>query len=84
MAETPPNRPHLRDLLEPAALHPGYPVTQPDSAWELEVEASKAISLKRIADALAPTEGRSAIDNLNEVLTDFVNNLSGTLRDARN
>lgn len=44
---------------------------------------SMAISLKRIADAFAPTEGRSRLDDLNEVLTDFTNNLSSTLRDAR-
>ena len=50
---------------------------------EHSIELSKAISLKRIADAIAPTEGRSMIDNLNEVLTDFTNNLYSTLLNAR-
>jgi hypothetical protein len=40
----------MRSLLEPSALHPDYPDSVPDSAWESEIEASKAISLKRIAD----------------------------------
>lgn len=60
MAETPPDRPRLRDFLEPGALNPGFPASEPDYAWEIEIEASKAISLKRIADALAaPDAGLS-------------------------
>ena len=45
--------------------------------------ASIAISLKRIADAVAPTEGRSAIDRLDEVLTDFTSNIYSALINAR-
>ena len=42
----------LRDMLEPGALHPGFPEDQRDDAWVSEIQASQAISLKRIADAL--------------------------------
>lgn len=62
--------------LEPAAVAFS---TNDDERHVLSI----AISLKRIADAIAPTEGRSRLDDLNEVLTDFTNNLSSTLRDAR-
>jgi hypothetical protein len=52
VSEQPPDRPRLRDLLEFQALHPSIPAAERDSAWDIEIEASKAISLKRIADAL--------------------------------
>lgn len=45
----------MRDKLEPAALHPGFPASEVNSAWESEIAASQAISLKRIADALDGT-----------------------------
>lgn len=52
MAETPPDRPRLRDLLEPEALLPGFPKDERNAAWDAEIQASQAISLKRIADFL--------------------------------
>lgn len=48
----PPDRPRLRDLIEPGARHPGFPRGQDDDAWDNELKASIAISLKRIADAV--------------------------------
>lgn len=44
----------MRAHLEPAALNPGFPEGEEvaHTAWESEVEISKAISLKRIADAM--------------------------------
>ena len=51
--ETPPQSPQLRDLLEPGALSPGFPEEVRDTAWTDEIQASQAISLKRIADALS-------------------------------
>ena len=74
--------PHpVRALIEPAADFTAGKECKPN---EHEIELSKAISLKRIADAIAPTEGLGAIDKLNEVLTDFTNNLYSTLLNARN
>lgn len=73
------------------------PSREERARWRLESEAmhlmpaehavftSIAISLKRIADALTPPEGRlGPVDHLNEVLHDFVNNLYSSMINARN
>lgn len=45
-----PGAPSLRDYLEPQAA---------DYSWKPDPQISIAISLKRIADAIAPTDGSS-------------------------
>lgn len=47
----------MRSQLEPAALSPEWGTSNDHAAWESEIEASKAISLKRIADALSALSG---------------------------
>jgi len=42
----------LRKHLESAALRSDFSDTEPIKAWESEIEVSKAVSLKRIADSL--------------------------------
>lgn len=74
----------MRDMIEPGGID-----ARPDHDGQIRLSMAisakrQADALERIADAIAPTEGVSVIDTLNEVLTDFTNNLSSTLRDARN
>lgn len=71
------------DNIEPGASALGR--GNPDYDLDQFSLLSIAISLKRIADALAPPEGRlGPVDHLNEVLHDFANNLYSSLINARN
>ena len=51
----------LRSKLEPAALSPEFYSPDTALAWGGEIEASKAISLKRIADVLQGDERNSGL-----------------------